>query len=460
MVNGKGVNKPSIQILGNSAIDVAGSINLVRYGRYCMLLDCGMAQGFGDAISNWKANRDQLKKLKPKEIDWVILSHTHSDHCGLIPALFAKGSHAHVYVPAGSIDILRLMWEDSVKIMKSDMEKAKRKGVKCPPFYDEDDVEIALNRCIEVDDRDIQWLLPTLSFNYINAGHVLYAKQIYIEMKCGNVTKRLGYTGDIGGKTARIFAYERDTMPFVDTLLTESTYCSPARKNSFKDRQNDIDKIKTVVDQANKILIPCFSFNRTQEILHILYSNGIMDKLPVYLDSPLAIKLCEIWPEIGGWPVQMKKVHVVKDKEDSIRLQNSNEHCIVISASGFLQGGRIVNHLKTALPDSRNHVLFVGYSGDNGLASDIRSGIKEVKIDGELIANRANITDLRSFSSHASYEELCEYLLDETRYLRLIVAHGNYEPKVKFCQMLKDKLADQGKSARVICSQQDTRVYI
>ena len=151
MIKGNGTSKPYLHMIGNSSTDVTGSMHHLRFKKYSLLLDAGMIQG-GDLVANYLANKDQLKKIKPREIDYIILSHVHIDHSGLIPALFAKGCNAHVYVPQGTIPFLKLLWEDSLKIHVSDCQKIEAKhGRKASPLYSESDIEKALFRCIEVD---------------------------------------------------------------------------------------------------------------------------------------------------------------------------------------------------------------------------------------------------------------------------------------------------------------------
>lgn len=460
MVKGKGTSKPYIHFIGNSSVDVTGSMHHVRFNKYSLLLDAGMIQG-GDVVSNYIQNKEQLKKIKPKEIDYIILSHVHIDHSGLIPVLFARGCNAHIYVPYGSTKFLKLLWEDSLKIHISDCQKIESKhGRKAPPLYSQYDIDKALIRCIEIQYDQKYFINENMAFKYISAGHIVNSAQIYLELKDGNIVKRIGYTGDIGGSTERPFVDKRETMPYVDILIGENTYNSKSRPNNIKDRSNDIAKISSIISEYNKILIPCFSLQKTQELLMLLDEYGFIEKCPVYLDSPLAYKLCKIWDDGQVWlePI-LKKIKIVEEYEQSRLLQESNEHCIIISASGFLQGGRVMNHLKTVLPDRNNHVIFIGYAGENNLASQIKSGQKEVVIDGENITNAANITELRSFSSHASYEELTEYYTARCRYNKLALVHGNFEDKVEFAHYLQNIISNDGKSARVVAVNQDQKIY-
>lgn len=461
MVKGKGTSKPYVSFIGNSSIDVTGSMHLVRFKKYVTLLDCGGIQ-LNDPLTNYKANQQQLKKIKATEIDYIITSHPHHyDHGGLIPALFARGCQAHVYVPFGVKKFLKIMWEDSLKIMQQDCDKINHKhGLKLSPLYDEQAIERALNRCIEVDYYNEYTINEDMSFEYYPAGHIIHSAQIALTLNEGFVKKRIGYTGDVGeGK--RVYTEPRIDLPFVDLLIGENTYNQPTRLNKIKDRIKDIEKIWTISEQSNKILIPTFSLGRTQEILTLLYDMTIDVDVPIYLDSPLAQKICDIWDNevFQNEVMKMSNLHLINSWAESQVLQNQDKHCMIIAASGFLNGGRALAHLKTLLPNRNNHVIFCGFSGENNLASQIKDGDRFVKVDGDWIENNANITCLYSFSSHASYEELLDYYT-ELRYNKIALVHGDIRYKPKFCNTLQDRLHSQGKAAKVVCVNEGTKIYL
>lgn len=457
MVNGKGTSKPYVSFVGNSATDVTGSMYLVRFKKYVLLLDCGLIQE-NDPINNYKTNLAQLKKVKPQEIDFIILSHCHVDHSGMIPALYTKGCHAHTYVPKGSKDFLKLLWEDSMKIIQSDCEKLNKKNIKATPFYNTEDIDRALGRCIELDFNFEYFITEDMSIQYFNAGHIILSAQVVLSLINGSIKKRIGYTGDIGNGN-QPYTVPREDLPFVDLLIGENTYNQPTRPNKIKDRIKDIEKIWAIKEQANKILIPTFSLQRTQILLTLLWEMGI--DIPIYLDSPLAERICNIWEDnvFQNKVMAMPNLHIVHDYQQSQILQNQDIHCFILSASGFLNGGRALAHLKTLLPNRKNHIIFCGFSGENNLASQIKDGDKLVKIDGELIENNANITCLYSFSSHASYEELLNYYT-ELRYNKIALVHGDMRYKSKFCNTLQDKLHSQGKASKVVCVNEGTKIYI
>ena len=462
--NQKGTAKPYVKFISGSATGVTGSAHLVRFKNYGILLDCGLEQGH-DIMTDYQANKDFLHKIRVKDIQYIILSHCHVDHSGLIPALFAKGCQAHVYVPTGSIPLLRLLWADSLKIHQSDCLKLQKKhGRKFAPFFTEDDVDTALRRCIEISFNEEMALNQDVKFEYLSAGHILYSAQIYLELHQGYQIYRVGYTGDIGGFTPRPFTTPRQSLPFCDLTIGECTYNTPTRPNSVKDRPKDVEKIISVVNESRKILFPCFSLQRTQELLlnlYMLWEMKDLPDIPVYLDSPLAIKICNMWPDVELWDDVMnwKNLKFVNEITDSKALQMSNEHCIIVSASGFLNGGRVLSHLTTVLPNENNTIMFIGYAGEQNLASRIKSNEPFVEVNGVVIENKAKIVELRSFSSHASYEELMAYYT-EIPYNKICLVHGEMNGKVEFAKSLKDKLASNGKSARVIAVNTDTKIYI
>ena len=455
----KGTKKPYIDFIGYSSHDVTGSCYKVRFKKYYVLLDCGGVQ-LNDPLSSYKANMSQLKSLKPTEIDYIITSHPqHYDHGGMICALYARGCQAHVYVPKGVKKYLKIMWEDSLKIMLSDCEKINRKhGMKASPLYDNQAIERALDRCIEVDYNVEYKINKDMSFCYYPAGHIIHSAQIVLTLKENSIFKRIGFTGDIG-KTKRVYTEERENLPFVDILIGENTYNQPTRPNKSKDRQKDIEKILTIVNQANKILIPTFSLGRTQEILTMLYELNI--DIPIYLDSPLSQKISSVWDSeyFQEKVLKMPNLHIIQSWVESQSLQFEDKHCIILAGSGFLTAGRSLAHLKTLLPNRNNHVIFCGYSGTNNLASQIKNGDKIVKVDGEDVENNANITCLYSFSSHASYEELMEYYTN-LRFNKIAIVHGDYEFKPDFCRALQESLYNKDNSAKVVCVNEGTKIYL
>ena len=458
----KGVKKPVINFIGNSSTDVTGSCHQIKFKNYNILLDAGLIQN-NNIIIDYKANRDFVKKIKPREVHYIICSHLHADHIGLLPPLYAKGCQAHIYIPQGSLPIMRIMLSDSVKIMQQDSDRLTRKhGVKAPALATPSDVEEVLVRCIEVCYNMPMQIAEGVTFTYYPAGHIIHSAQIYLELKEGYVTKRVGYTGDIGALDEHVSVEPRQNLPFVNVLIGEATYCQEGRNYSVKkDRWYDRQMMIDAIMDYNKILIPVFSLQRTEDILHELYliddNHGTIPT--VYLDAPLASKIFNAWDGNIEYLRQWDKLKVIGDYTQSQALQLSDEHCVIVSSSGMLSAGRALSHLKTILPNPKNCILFCGYSGENTLATEIKRGAKEIKLDGDLVANKAQIYCLNTFSSHANYAQLLEYY-KELSYDKLVLVHSTFEDRVKYANTLQKELTKQGKSSRVICANENTRIYI
>ena len=461
-----GVKKPLINFIGNSSTDVTGSCHQIKFKNYNILLDAGLIQT-NNIVTDYKANRDFVKKIKPKEVHYIIISHLHADHCALLPPLYAKGCQAHIYIPSGSLPIMKLMLEDSAKIMQQDSDKLTRKhGIKAPPLATLQDVEKVLDRCIEVCYNLPMQIAEGVTFTYYPAGHIIHSAQIYLELKEGYITKRVGYTGDIGSLDTHVSVEPRQNLPFVNVLIGECTYCQEGRNYSLKkDRWFDRQMMATAIQDHNKILIPVFSLQRTEDILHELYLLDNTMSYPavaiptVYLDAPLASKIFNAWDGDIEYLREWGKLKIIGDYTQSQALQLSNEHCVIVSSSGMLSAGRALSHLKTLLPKPDNCVLFCGYSGENTLATQIKHGAREIKIDGELIANKAQIYCLNTFSSHSNYVQLMEYYKG-LNCDKLALVHGSFDDKAKFTEKLQRDFSKEGKATRVVCVNEDSRIYI
>ncbi len=461
----RGTKKAYLQVMGASATGVTQSCYTVRFQKYVIMLDCGLYQE-SDISTNYKRNRELLKKIKVKDIDWLILHEAHIDHTGLVPALFAKGCQAHILVPKGTTKFLRVLWEDSYKIMEQDSLKLNRKhNIKASPFYYPEDIETALDRCIEIDSIIPYQLTPNIELSYYPANHIINACQVSLRFTQGYQTKVLNFTGDINGTMEQPYVEPRVDLPKCDLLIGESTYNQPKRMNKTYDRQKDLDKIATILNEAKRVLIPVFALGRCQTMLTELYKLWLYNKIPsdihIYVDSPMATKMCQLYPNdepwytiIHDWP----NLKFIDEYATSQAMQQSNQPMVVLSSAGMITGGRCVGWAKAMIPDPNAHIIFCGYSSENSIASQIRYGKKEVAIDGDLVENKANITELVSFSSHASYEELMEYY-NKLQYNKIALVHGEMEGKVKFAQTLQQSLIEQGKSARVIATNADTKIY-
>lgn len=462
-----GTKKPYLQIIGASATGVTQSCYVVRFQKYMIMLDCGIYQE-SDIATNHRKNQELLKKIKPRDIDWIILHESHSDHTCLIPALFARGCQAHIIVPTGTTDFLRILWEDSYKIMTQDTLKLNHKhNIKASPFYKQEDIEVALNRCIEINPMVSYNLTNNITLKYYPSNHIIHACQLSLEFKQGYQKKVLNFTGDVGGKTPQYYVANRIDLPRADILLAESTYNTPKRMNKICDRQKDLEKIASILNKYDRVLIPVFALGRCQTILTEIYNLWLKGKIPenikIYVDSPMSQQISKLFPNddetwfniMNNW----KNFNFIEDFATSQAMQLSKEPMVILSSAGMMTGGRSVSWAKVFVPDTKSHIIFCGYSSQNTLASQIRYGEKEIMIEGDLLPNNCSITELVSYSSHASYEELMDYYSNILTYDKIVLVHGELEGKISFANTLQNNLIKQGKSSRVIMTNTDNKIY-
>lgn len=462
----KPIKRSYVSCIGASACEVTGSAYLVNHKEYQILLDCGMIQGHGDVYSNYLANYDQAHKLKPKTIDAVLITHSNLDHHGLVPYLYAHGCKATTFVPEGNKKYLKLLWEDSFNIMQSDCLKIqKKKGRRATPLYNEEDIKIALSHIVEIPYNYPIHVKEDIMFEFLSAGHIQHSASIYLTLTLGYIKKTLWYSGDLGPKTKQLYVEEKELPKQFDVGIVETTYNVPNRISNQRDRNKDLEKIASIVNEYDKTIFPSFALNRSQVIITELYNLWKQNKIPqnikIYFDAPLGIRIgdCwdgEEWEEIwNNWPNLIK----LTDYNSSQEAQKITEKCIVIAGAGMCTSGRIIGWLKSSIGNPKAHLVFIGYCPPEGLAADIKSNKKYIKIDDVIVENKCNYTELVSFSSHASYEELMEYYGELLIYDKIALVHGEFEPKVSFANTLQNNLIAQGKSSRVICVNADTKIY-
>lgn len=452
----KGTSKPYLHFVGGNATDVTGSCTILRFNNIKLAVDMGLIQT-NNIVADYRANRDMMKRIKPKTVHGVVITHNHADHCAGLLIGAHMGMNAYVYVPQGSLPIMRIMFEDCVKIMESDSTKLQNKhGIKAPPLATIEDVDKVIDWCVEVPFNQPYEIVGGAILTYYHAGHIINSAQAVIEIRQGYVAKRVGFTGDICNEVKGKSVAPLQPLPFVDLLVSECTYSDPSRCYSMKkDRWYDEQMILTAINQYHRILIPTFAQQRLEDILEVLAKLGINKR--IYVDTPLGEKIYRVWPEPLDYEDRLN-LKFVQSWEESQAIQASNEPCIVVASSGMLSAGRAVCYLKYLLPNPNNAVLFVGYSAENTTATEIKQGNKTIKVDGEVVSNKAQIYSLNSFSSHSNYKQLIKYLT-ELKYNKVCLVHSAYETKVGFCNDLQDKLYNQCKSAKVVCVNQDTKIY-
>lgn len=426
-----------------------------------LLLDCGLVQGEGPEGQELNRNFG----FDPSSIDKVILSHAHIDHTGLLPRLVREGFSGEILCNSATRDLCDLMLQDSAHIQMADLKFVnKRRSAKgladIDPLYDDADVLETLKCFTTIHDEE--WIdidTHTRLFMVPNA-HILGSSCLHFEFKLEHgATTTLTFTGDIGRPNDQIL---EGPFPFPqsDYIICESTYGdrlhAPA-KDAKSELLHLIERI--CVSKRGKIIIPAFSIDRTQEIVYLLDQlahEGLMPSINVYVDSPLSVKATQVMalhresynPQIleyitrDGDPFSFPNLKYISKVEDSKAINNSEEPCIIISASGMAEAGRIKHHIANNVSDSKNAIVLVGYATPFSLAGRLMSGEEEVRIFGETYRVEAEVHKLDNFSAHADRKEMMDYLKcqDPKKVKRLFLVHGDTESMQSF----KSHLLNEG----------------
>lgn len=444
-----------------AAREVTGSAHLITLDSgYTILLDCGMFQG------NEKESKisNETFPFDPEKIDCLILSHAHIDHCGRIPKLVKEGFIGNIISTPATRDLALIMLLDSAKIQESDAKyeeklilKKKKMNIEVEPLYNAEDVYTALSQFITVPYERKYRINENVILQFRDAGHILGSASVYLEVTEDGKTKTLGFTADIG-RPSRPILRDPQQMEPVDYLLCESTYGS----RHHESLPNEYDKLlsiikKTCVEQRGKLIIPAFSLGRTQEIVYMLdrmHNSKLLPKIPVYVDSPLSVNATRIFrlhPEcydeelreyiqFDPDPYGFNGLKYVTDTEDSKLLNDINVPCIIISASGMANAGRIRHHIFNSIGNHNNTILIVGYCAPGTLGAILKQGIEDVLLFGERKLVRASIEVMDSFSAHADQKELYDFIQNQQASCKSVyLVHGQLDSQLVFKDFLLEK---------------------
>jgi metallo-beta-lactamase family protein len=407
-----------------AAGQVTGSMHLLECCGIRLLLDSGLFQGHRKESAELNANLP----FDARRIDMVVVSHAHIDHTGRLPLLVNRGFHGPIYVTPATHDLCAVMLADSAHIQEMDFEYLQRHGKAAPestPLYAMRDAVATQELMVAVPYHRPQHLRKNLVMEYSDAGHILGSASIELRITEGT-SHRLIFSGDIGRWGLPIIRDPQPPPGPVDTLIVESTYALRAHDSPVgsADRLGEI--VGKVVGRGGKVLIPAFAVGRTQEIVYALHSlmrSNKLPRVPIYVDSPLAIETTTVFrmhPEIfdkteamvqADQPIfDFSSVHYTRDVQESKQLNTLNGPAIIISASGMVEAGRILHHIKNHGGDHRNCILFVGYQAEGTLGRRIRDGERRIRIFGEEMDLRAEVESIDGYSAHADKDELRKWV--------------------------------------------------
>jgi metallo-beta-lactamase family protein len=447
-----------IQFFG-AARTVTGSQHLLTINDKKILLDCGLFQG--RRKDTYEKNKNF--KFDPKEIDAMILSHAHIDHSGNTPHLVKDGFNGPIYTTSATIDLCKIMLEDSAYLQQRDIEwlkKKKKKHIPEEPLYSIEDVEDTIKKFIPVEYNSATEIFPGIVAYFQDAGHILGSAGILIEIEEERGKKiRFGFSGDIGRPEMPIIR-NPDFFRDLDILVMESTYGNRLHTQTDEVEEEVAKVVKEVFDRRGKIIIPSFAVGRTQllvYVLHKLFDQNRIPEIPIYVDSPLAVKATKVFEEhpecfdretnrifleSGDDPFGFGRLKYITTVDQSKELNEIKDPMIIISASGMAEGGRVLHHLANNIGNPQNLVLFVGYSAEHTLARRIMDGIENVNILGEKHSVKCEIKTMDYFSAHADQNELIDYLRlnPANRLKNIFLVHGEEEQALP----LREKILEKG----------------
>lgn len=447
-----------IKFLG-AAKEVTGSKHLIEVNGKRIILDFGMCQG----ARKESDRKNRQMPVDPAKIDAVLLSHAHIDHSGNLPILVKAGYKGPIYSTHATRDLCAHMLLDSgfiqereAEFMRKRMKKKHKAETPIEPIYTADDARIALTQFVGMNyDHPFQ-VVPGVMASFREAGHILGSAQIVLIIDDDETKKQwiLVFTGDLGRKNLPLL---RDPYKVerADILIMESTY-----GNRFHRSILDVStQLETVVNNAckkgGKIIVPAFALERTQEIvyhLNILFKEKRVPEIPIFVDSPLAVNLTQIFtahPECldkDTWetflndqknPFGFGHLKYITDVEDSKALNEYRGPCMIISAAGMCEHGRILHHLKNNIEDPKNTILIVGYMAENTLGRKILEKHPVVKIFGEPVPLRANVVVMDAFSAHADRSDLLDYLSNVRGLKKIFLVHGEEQQGLVFKDILQ-----------------------
>ncbi len=446
-----------VKFLGAARV-VTGSCFLLETNECNILVDCGLFQG-----------PDQLKErnygefpFAPEEIDFLLLTHAHIDHSGLIPKLCKKGFRGQIITTNATRDLCEIMLADSGYIQEMEVERKNRKLIRAgqpplEPIYTYEDAIDSLSFFKSYHYGDIIKLTPDITVRFKDAGHILGSAITEIWVKEDGHEVKLIFTGDLGNQNQPIIR-NPDLVAEADYLFIESTYGD----RLHEDRQSDVSKLREIISDTVKsggnVIIPSFAVGRTQDIIYELnglVGKGLIPLVPVYVDSPLAISATKIFrknPECydsetlhllasGDLPLDFPTLKFTKTVEESKYLNENAKGSIIISASGMCDAGRIKHHLKHNLWRPESSILFVGYQAEGTLGRRILDGEKLVRIHGEEISVNARIHSIQSLSAHADQDGLLNWvskMISPPR--KIFVVHGEEKASLNLSRLFKERL--------------------
>lgn len=435
-----------------AAQEVTGSCHLITLNDgFNILLDCGLYQGNNKELEDF--NDKWL--FDPASVDCMVLSHAHIDHTGRIPKLVKDGFRGTIYATHATRALSAIMLLDSASIQEKDAEydnkKAEKRGKKADfePLYTSEDVQKAMTLFASYSYERWFNIHPNVAVLFSDAGHILGSASVTLKITEGGKTVYLGFTGDIG-RPNRPILKDPQPMPNVDYLICESTYGDRLHDSKPEEIQKFVDVIAKTAQRGGKVIIPAFSVGRTQEIVYMLdkmANDNLLPRIPIFIDSPLAVDATEVFiehPECFDEelhlymlkdpnPFGFKNLKYIRKVEDSKALNTLKGGCVIIASSGMANAGRVKHHIFNNIEDPNSTILIVGYASPQTPAGQLRSNAKTLRLFGETKQVKCHIEVMDSFSAHADYKEILDFIDNQKPSLKkLFLVHGDFDAQKTF----------------------------
>jgi metallo-beta-lactamase family protein len=440
-----------------AARTVTGSRHRLRFGARSWLFDCGLYQGHRDEAE--RVNR--TFRFDPATLTGVVVSHAHLDHTGNLPSLVGRGYRGAIHVTPATADLARVMLPDSAFLMQREVEHVNRHAKSRPPrapLYTMGAVEETLTRLAPHGYHEPWPLEDAVTVTYYDAGHILGSALSTLEFKNGGRSFRLGMSGDLGRPDRRILR-DPEHHPGVDALVLESTYGDRLHSDAADTERQLAEIVTRTAARGGRLLVPAFAVGRTQELvasLHALIEQKRAPDLPIFVDSPMAREATAVFrthyecfdaetrrafEQDDGAPFGFPRLRYVGSADESRALNDRREPCIIVSASGMCEGGRILHHLRHGLGDARNTVLFVGFQAEGTLGRRLQQGATTVSVLGDPVERRAEVASLDGFSAHADQREILDWASAlAPRPASIFLVHGEIGPMEALAAALRKRL--------------------
>jgi metallo-beta-lactamase family protein len=421
-------------------------------GSKTILLDCGLFQG--KRAESFRRNREF--PFRPRDIDAVILSHAHIDHCGNLPNLVRRGFAGPIFCTHATRALAAVMLGDAAKIQAEDanyLNRKREKGEpKVEPLFDSRDVFRTLTKLQAVRYDTSFHVTKGVEATFLDAGHLLGSAMVSVRIDAGGKERRLTFTGDVGRPGLPILR-DPEPVPACDLLISECTYGGHTHEPVDETAEKLGEVVKRTAARGGRVIIPAFAVGRTQTViyfLHQLISAGKLPDVPIYVDSPMATRASEVFREhtecfdeetlalLAAHPDLFgeKYVRYIETVNESVKLNSRPGPCVVISASGMCEAGRILHHLRHGLPNPLNTVLIAGYQAEDTLGRRLVEKRPEVRILGRAVPVKAEIVVLNGLSSHADHADLLR-MLGPLAGTRVRLVHGEPERAAKLEEGLR-----------------------